>query len=171
MGDDVGPAPSATAVSLSNAEIAHCLISLAQLLSTQKENPYKTKAYQRAAAQIHNLSASLDEMVRDDADLTRFASVGEAIAGAIREIVMSGTLATLEKLRGQASPIIVGLSSHPRLDPKRVMRVYKKLNISSIEELRRRLDNGDIPKLFGANGAAYRAGPHGNARHDAPLGG
>ena len=36
--------------SISNAEIADRLASLAQLLSTQKENPYKVKAYQRAAA-------------------------------------------------------------------------------------------------------------------------
>ena len=35
---------------LSNAEIADRLASLAQLLSAQKENPYKVKAYRRAAA-------------------------------------------------------------------------------------------------------------------------
>ena len=52
-------------------QIADRLASLAQLLSTQKENPYKVKAYQRAAAKIRNLSESLDELVRDDADLTR----------------------------------------------------------------------------------------------------
>jgi hypothetical protein len=39
------------ALTLSNAEIADRLASLAQLLSSQKENPYKVKAYQRAAAQ------------------------------------------------------------------------------------------------------------------------
>jgi hypothetical protein len=38
-------------LTLSNAEIADRLASLAQLLSSQKENPYKVKAYQRAAAQ------------------------------------------------------------------------------------------------------------------------
>ncbi|MGH9692720.1 MAG: hypothetical protein ACRD5Z_01160, partial [Bryobacteraceae bacterium] len=155
MDDDVGPVPSATAAPLSNAEIADRLASLAQLLSTQKENPYKIKAYQRAAARIRNLSASLDEMVRDGADLTRFAGIGVAIASAILEIVMTGTLATLEKLRGQASPAIAGLSAHPQLDPKRVMRVYKKLNISSIEELKRHVDNGDIQKLFGVRMAQH----------------
>lgn len=44
---------------LSNAEIADRLASLAQLLSSQKENPYKIKAYQRAAARIRNLSEAL----------------------------------------------------------------------------------------------------------------
>ena len=65
---------------LSNAEIADRLASLAQLLSLEKENPYKVKAYQRAAAKIRALSESLDELVRDDADLTRYVGIGEAIA-------------------------------------------------------------------------------------------
>jgi len=46
-------------------EIADRPASLAQLLSSQKENPYKVKVYQRAAARIRNLSESLDEMVHD----------------------------------------------------------------------------------------------------------
>ena len=48
---------------LSNAEIADRLASLAQLLSVQKENPYKVKAYQRAAATIRTLSESIDQLV------------------------------------------------------------------------------------------------------------
>jgi DNA polymerase (family 10) len=61
---------------LSNAEIADRLASLAQLLSTQKENPYKIKAYARAAAKIRTLSESIDELVRHDADSTAYAGIG-----------------------------------------------------------------------------------------------
>ena len=53
---------------LSNSEIADRLASVAQLLSTQKENPYKVKAYRRAAASIRTLSESIDELVREEAD-------------------------------------------------------------------------------------------------------
>src|ERR1700733_11309316 len=89
---------------LSNAEIADRLASLAQLLSTQKENPYKIKAYTRAAAKIRTLSESVDELVRNDDDLTVYAGIGAAIAGAVREIVLTGTLGKLEKLRSGATP-------------------------------------------------------------------
>src|SRR5690242_3156567 len=89
---------------LSNAEIADRLASLAQLLSTQKENPYKVKAYRRAAASIRTFAESLDEMVREGADLTGFAGIGEGIAAAIREIVLTRTLGRLDKLRSDASP-------------------------------------------------------------------
>jgi DNA polymerase (family X) len=126
---DQGSIPASSPV-LSNAEIADRLASLAQLLSSQKENPYKVKAYQRAAARIRNLSESLDEMVRDEEDLTRFGGIGEAIASAIREIVTTGTLGKLDKLRAQVTPAVASITNHPRLDPKRVMRVYKKLGIS-----------------------------------------
>jgi DNA polymerase (family 10) len=135
---------------LSNAEIADQLASLAQLLSSQKENPYKIKAYQRAAARIRDLSASLDDMVRSGEDLTTFPGIGAAIASAIREIVNTGTLGKLQKLRGLATPALADMSQHPRLDPKRVMRIYKKLDISSVDELRTRLESGEIGILFGS---------------------
>lgn len=55
---------------LSNAEIAKVLLGLAQLLSVQKENPFKIRAYRRAAKAIVNLPESIDELVRSDSDLT-----------------------------------------------------------------------------------------------------
>jgi DNA polymerase (family X) len=64
---------------LSNADIADRLAGLAQLLSANKENPFKVKAWRRAATRIRNLPDSLDEMVRRDEDLTQFSGIGEAI--------------------------------------------------------------------------------------------
>src|SRR3954464_6866459 len=98
------PTPSFRETVLSNAEIADRLAGLAQLLSAQKENPYKVKAYQRAAAKIRTLSEGIDELVRGDVDLTSYAGIGEAISSAIREIVLTGKLRKLEDLRSQAAP-------------------------------------------------------------------
>ena len=89
---------------LSNAEIADRLARLAQLLAAQNENPYKVKAYRRAAANVRAFSQSVDELVRDDADVTALPGIGEGIGATLREIVLTGTLGKLEKLRAQASP-------------------------------------------------------------------
>jgi len=140
---------------LSNAEIADRLASLAQLLSTQKENPYKIKAYQRAAARVRTLSESVDELVRDESDLTEYPGIGKAISGAIQEIVETGTLGKLEKLRSQASPELASISAYPRLDPKRVLRIYKKLGISSVEALRGQLESGEIERKLGLRMAQH----------------
>jgi DNA polymerase (family 10) len=136
-------------IALSNAEIADRLEGLAQMLSMQKENPYKVKAYHRAAARIRALSESLGELVHEDADLTQFPGIGEAMASAIRELVLTGKLRKLETLRGQAAPEVARLADYPRLDPKRVLRVYKKIKISSIEELREKLESGEIESALG----------------------
>ena len=140
---------------LSNAQIADRLASLAQLLSASKENPYKVRAYQRAAAKLRTLSESVDELVRSETDLTQYAGIGEAIGSAIREIVLTGTLGKLEKLRSQAGSELIGISEHPRLDPKRVLRIYKKFNISDIEALKEKLQSGEIEKTMGLRMAQH----------------
>jgi DNA polymerase (family 10) len=109
----------------------------------------------RAAAKIRTLSESVDELVRDDADLTAFAGIGEAIASALREIVMTDTLGKLERLRSEASPELASINGFPRLDPKRVLRIYKKLNIRSVEELRGKLKSGQIEKHLGLRMAQH----------------
>src|SRR3979409_750202 len=105
---------------LSNADIADRLASFAQLLSTQKENPFKVKAYHRAAANIRALSESGDGPVRNGSALTEYAGLRDTSASAIREIVLTGTLGKLEKLRSQPSPELAAISAHPRLDPRRI---------------------------------------------------
>lgn len=140
---------------LSNAEIADRLASLAQLLSAQKDNPYKAKAYRRAADIIRNLSDSVHELVQREADLTAYNGIGKVIDSAIREIVSTGTLAKLEKLRSESSPELITISDYPRLDPKRILRIYKKLNISSITDLRKAFEAGEIERVFGARAAQH----------------
>ena len=140
---------------LTNAEIADRLSSLVQLLSMEKANPYKIRAYRRAANTIRALGESVDELVRTKADLTVYAGIGEAISGAIREIVLTGTLASLEKLRSHASPELLSISAYPRLDPKRVLRIFKKLQISSVEALHQALESGAVEQNFGSRMAQH----------------
>lgn len=135
---------------LTNAEIADRLAAMAQLLGAKGENPYKIRAYRRAAGVIRGLGESVDELVRSEGDLTAYAGIGKAISGAVREIVLEGRLRSLEKLRAEVSPEVLAISQFPRLDPKRVLRIFKKLRISSIEELREALERGQIEDAFGA---------------------
>ena len=130
-------------------------MSLAQLLAANKENPFKVKAYRRAAKRIRALAESVDELVRSDADLTEFSGIGKGISGAVREIVSTGGLRQLEALRAEAKPEMAAISEYPRLDPARVLRVYKKLGISTIADLKARLESGEIALKLGARMADH----------------
>jgi DNA polymerase (family 10) len=140
---------------LSNGEIASELMTLAQFLAARRENPFKVKAYRRAARTIRALGESVDELARSGADLTQFPGVGPAISGVIQEIVRTGTLRQLEKIRSEVPSELLEISQHPRLDPRRVLRIYKKLGISSIAALKESLDSGEIRTKFGAKLAQH----------------
>ena len=64
-------------------------------------------------------------------------------------------LRKLETLRSQATPGLASINDYPRLDPKRVMRIYKKLGISSVEELRAKLESGEIEQVLGSRMAQH----------------
>ena len=142
-------------VGTSNAAIADKLLELAQFLAEHKGNAFKVKAYRRAARTLRNLGESFDELVQTEADLTQYPGIGPAIASAIQEIVRTGTLRQVEALRSQATPERVALSEYPHLDSKRVLRIFKKLKISGIAELREALNSGEIAQKMGARTAQY----------------
>ena len=62
----------------------------------------------------------------------------------------SGTLRQLESLRAEVKPELQAIGEYPKLDAKRVLRIYKKLNISSVDELRAKLESGEIGSVLGA---------------------
>jgi DNA polymerase (family X) len=136
--------------SLSNAQIAEQLMVLAQLLATRRENPFKIKAYRRAARTIRVLGESVSDLVRDEADLTEYSGIGPAIASVIREIVQTGSLRQIEALRSQLNPEVAEITEYPGLDLRRVARIYNKLGIASIAELKEKLASGDIGRSLGA---------------------
>jgi DNA polymerase (family 10) len=134
---------------VANAEIADKLFAFAHLLAGQGTNPFRVKAYRRAAKTIRALGESVFEMVQNQEDLTRFDGIGPAISATIREIVETGTMAQLQQMESLVAPEVAEILRHPRLDPKRVLRIYKRLKISSLEGLRRKLESGDIKRTLG----------------------
>ncbi|HWA28695.1 MAG TPA: PHP domain-containing protein [Lacunisphaera sp.] len=134
---------------LSNPEIAHRLVAYAHQLRSKGENPYKVRAYQRGAQTIKGLRESVDQLVRAGADLTRFPAIGRGLAAALREIVFSGTLGQLELPLTAAPPEVAAVSEYPQLDAQRVARVFKRLGISTVAELKRKFEDGAIRAAFG----------------------
>lgn len=143
------PTASVVAQSLSNAEIARRLAAYAQVLQGKGENPYKVRAYRRAAQTIKGLRESVDQLVRGGADVTRFPGIGKGIAAALREIVFSGTLGQLELQLAATPPEVAAANEYPLLEAKRVARIFKKLKIESVPQLKQRLDEGAIRAAFG----------------------
>lgn len=135
---------------MSNAEVANRLIALAQMLQVKGENPFKIRAYRRAAQNLQTLEESVYDLVQSGGDLTRIPGIGKGIASALREVVSSGTLGQLEMLLSSIPPEMAALHEYPSLDPKRAARVFKKLKIATVPELKEKFESGEIRKVFGS---------------------
>ncbi len=134
---------------ISNVEIASIFDQLADLLEIKGENPFKTRAYRNAARTIENLGTDLRKMLEEGADISQIPTIGEHIALKIEEIIKTGKLAKLEYLKHTFPPHLLDLLKVEGIGPKRAKVLYRELNISSLEGLKKAAEKHQISALKG----------------------
>jgi DNA polymerase (family 10) len=115
-------------------------------------NPYRAKAYSRAADRLAALAIPLHVLVAEDR-LTEIPGVGEAIADIITKLHKTGTHPSLEKLRKEIPQSVLEMLAVPGLRPEKVLRLYKDLAITSLSELEAAAKHDRIKKAKGLGAA------------------
>jgi DNA polymerase (family X) len=136
-------------MSANNATVADLLRRYAAVLGMQGVDRFKLKAYRRAADTVEALRTDVGELIKSGSDLRDLPGIGKAISEIIHEIVQQGSLQRLDQTSQKLSPELVELATRPRLDAKKVIRIYKKLGIHSLQELRQVLVAGKVGEVFG----------------------
>jgi DNA polymerase (family 10) len=132
-----------------NEKVADLLRRYATALQLEGVDRFKIKAYRRAADNISASDVDVSKLARAKTGLESIPGVGKAISAKIKDIVKTGTLPQLERAVSKLPPELLELAAKPQLDPARVKRVYKKLGIKSLEELKERLESGEIRSVLG----------------------
>jgi DNA polymerase (family 10) len=132
-----------------NVDVAEIFNKVADLLEILDENPFRVRAYRNAARVMGGLSQSVAAMVEERKDLTELPGIGKDLAGKIGEIVKTGYLSQLQDLEDRIPPQLIRLMKIPGLGPKRVKTLYDQLNITSLEDLKKSAEEGEIRKLKG----------------------
>lgn len=114
--------------------VASLLREYAQRTALRGGNPYRAKAYSKAADSLTALAVPLDVLIAED-QLTEIPGVGEAIADIITKLHKMGTHPSLEKLRKEIPEGVLEMLSVPGLRPEKVLRLYKDLGVGSLAEL------------------------------------
>jgi putative hydrolase len=135
---------------LPNATVARRLEEVAWLLEEQGANPYRVQAYRHAADVLHHLHQSVSDIVeREGAEgLRRLPGIGESLARSIRELVLTGRLPILDRLRGETDPMAL-LTSVPGIGPVLAERLHHDLGVDSLEELEAAAHDGRLALLGG----------------------
>ena len=118
---------------MKNQEIAKIFNDIADLLEIKGENPFRIRAYRRAAQNIEGLAKDVAE-ISNDALLT-VPGIGQDLAGKIEEYVRTGKLQFYEDLKKEVPGGLSALLSVPSLGPKTAKLLFEKLNIKDLETL------------------------------------
>ena len=132
-----------------NAEIAAMFDQTADLLDIKGDNPFRVRAYRRAARTIEGLPQSVRSMLAAEADLSELPGIGKDLAGKIADIVKSGHFSLLDQLKKKLPGELGEMAALPGLGPKRIKLLYSKLKIRTLADLRRSIESGRIHKLRG----------------------
>jgi len=134
----------------SNSDVAVAFEDVADLLEEQKANPYRVDAYRRAAYTLRHLATPVTELLeRDGLDaLVKLPGIGDALARAIREFVVTGRLPMLERLRGEVNPEAL-LSSVPGIGKVLAGRLHHDLGIETLHDLELAAYDGRLEAVAG----------------------
>ncbi len=134
---------------MTNSEIAKMLARTADLLEIKGENPFKVRAYRNAARLIENSSKDFEKLVKNGFDLTKLPGIGHDLSEYIKEIVTTGRFSKLDRLEKEIPSGLADMLSIEGLGPKRIKQIYDAFHITSLEELRKYAQNGELDKLPG----------------------
>ena len=136
-------------------QVADLLLEIGRRASLEGGNPYKSRAYIRAAESLRTLVVPLDEVIRRS-QLRALPGIGDAIARRIMELRERGTDEGLEKLRAKYPAGLLELLSIPRLKPSVVIKLHKELGIASLLEAEAAAREGRFRKIKGLGASLER---------------
>jgi DNA polymerase (family 10) len=119
---------------LDTPSIIKALREFGQRAALRGGNPYRAKAYARAADSLATISVPLDQLVAEDR-LTEIPRIGDAIADIITKLHKTGSHPGLEKMRKEFPAGVLEMLAIPGLRPDKVVKIYKTLGIASLAEL------------------------------------
>lgn len=133
---------------MKNKEVAEIFRKTAQLLEIKGDNPYRIRAYERAAQTIEALTKDVEELAKEG-KLEKLPGIGADLASKIKEILRTGTLSLYEELKKEIPPVLLTFLEIPGLGPKKVKVIYEKYGITSLEELEKACLQHKIARLPG----------------------
>jgi putative hydrolase len=146
---------------LLNHQIAERLREAAELLEQQRANPYRVRAYRRAAETLVRLDEDVTVFLKREGSegLDALPGIGPVLARAIAQMARTGRWAQLERLRGAVAPEQL-FQSIPGVGPELARRLHEHLDVDTLEALELTAHDGrpeEVPGIGPRRAAMLRA--------------
>jgi DNA polymerase (family 10) len=117
-----------------NVEIARLFNEIADFLEVKDENPFRIRAYRRAAQAVEGLSEDVAAVAGRGA-LLDVPGIGKDLAGKIQEYLTQGKVEYLEDLRKEIPTGVIDLMGIHGVGPKTAKHLYEQVGVDSVEKL------------------------------------
>ena len=133
---------------LNNRQLADTFTLIANLSEIKGEVIYVILAYRKASENLMSLGREASEYWKEG-KLREIPGVGKAIAEKIDELLTTGKLEFLEKLKLEVPASLADWLQVPGLGPKKIALIWRTLNITALTQLETAAKNGQIRDLPG----------------------
>jgi DNA polymerase (family 10) len=130
-----------------NQEVAKIFNDIADILEIKGDNPFRIRAYRRAAQNIDSFAKDVAETSPEE--LQEIPGIGADLADKVQEYVKTGGLKFYNELKKEVPPGLVDLLSVPGLGPKTARLLFDNLHIKNIDDLEERAKEGKLRGLPG----------------------
>jgi DNA polymerase (family 10) len=117
-----------------NLEISFIFNQIADLLEIQGANPFRVRAYRRAAANIESLADNIETLALAGT-LRNVSGIGEDLAAKIEEYIRTGAIQYHDQLKQDVPMGLARMVEIPSVGPKTAKQIYDQFRIQNIEEL------------------------------------
>ncbi len=133
-----------------NREVADMFYEMADVLEMQGVD-WKPNAYRKAARAIETLSEPIEKVYARGGikALLEIPGVGQSLAEKIEEFLKTGKMKEFTQIVSKIPKGVEEMMHVPGLGPKKVMKLYKKLKITSLAQLEAAAKAGKLKKLEG----------------------
>ena len=133
-----------------NQDISSRLDEVALLLAEQGANRFRVQAYRHAAESVRALDQPVSSLLAREGlpGLEHIPGVGQGIARAIRDLVLHGRLALLDRMRGDHDPVAL-LRSVPGVGRVLADKLHVELGLESLADLEAAAHDGRLRDFAG----------------------
>jgi DNA polymerase (family X) len=128
--------------------VARALDEISRYLELSDPQPFRARAFERAARAVEGLERDLGDLVRSG-DLYKTSGIGKAIGPIIIDLIQKGSSEYLDELRAQYPPGIFDLLRVPGLGLKKIGILHSTFGIGSLDELEKAAAEGKLASLRG----------------------
>jgi DNA polymerase (family 10) len=118
---------------MKNQEIARTFTEIANYLELKGDNPFRIRAYRRAALNIEGLTRSVEDLPREE--LLKIPGIGQDLAAKIEEYAKTGKIQTHEDLRREIPEGLLVIESVPGVGPKTAKLLFETLRVKTLDDL------------------------------------